>query len=572
MSVSSYTIHARIGNSLLAKADRLFRNDDRGVFVELLQNSRRAGATLVDVTVEEVAAELPQCIVTIHDNGAGIQDFAQLLVPGESGWSEGTKKAEDPAGMGFYSLCLSGVEVRSRNQYALISPEAFLGKADPVVEVRDHQVSGTRLRFSRSSSKETLIAALSHAAKFFPVETRLNGISLTTSDFLEGAIYREVIDGIEIGFARHFTHDWGQSTRDENWNFYGARLREEFETFPGMLLPGIMPALREHAEFTLYARFNVLETGRVKLQLPDRRAVIQDEFLRDFKKKARAAAYRCFKEQERHVLPFRAWREARELGIDLPEAASRLTTWIALARERDSSAQIFGDDNTVIVPDLSCVMLVDSDLANAHTLQGALHSTADVGYSLYREQAQFDGYSWYDALPRITNVEVLIDGEPAGTYMADGNRRPARIDLAVTVKQSGIVDRLLTLPAVIHVVDSDYNDISFVAVKNSPWDNDDLAGPFAVDDFLTYATFLCWDEGDTWDTQWDRHCSDVEDRVNEYFRGPRASLAALIYNRMAHEISHPAARLKVSQIKLTREPEHEHKWHIEFLDADGQLI
>jgi hypothetical protein len=42
MSVSSYTIHARIGSGLLAKADRLFRNDDRGVFVELLQNSRRA--------------------------------------------------------------------------------------------------------------------------------------------------------------------------------------------------------------------------------------------------------------------------------------------------------------------------------------------------------------------------------------------------------------------------------------------------------------------------------------------------------------------------------------------------
>jgi hypothetical protein len=474
--------------------------------------------------------------------------------------------------MGFYSLCLSGVEVWSGNQYANISPEAFLGKADPVVEVRDHQVSGTRLRFPRSSSKETLNAALIHATKFFPVETRLEGNSLTTSDFLEGAIYREVIDGIEIGFARHFTHDWGRCTREENWNFYGARLWEEFETFPGMLLPAILPDLREQDEFTLHARFNVLETGRIKLQLPDRRAVIQDEFLRDFKKKARAAAYRCFKEQGRHVLPFKAWMGARESGVDLPEATSRLTTWTALARETQSWEQIFGDDNTVIISDLNNVMLVESDLANVHTLQGALNSTADIGYSLYRERPQFEGYGWYDALPRITNVEVLIDGEPAETYMAEGNRRPAKIELAVTVKQSGIVDRLLTLPAVIHVVDSDYNDISFVAVKNSPWDNDELAGPFAVDDFLTYATFICWDEGDTWDTQWDRHCSEVEERVNRYFRGPRASLAALIYNKMGNEISHPAARLKVSQIKLTREPDHEHKWHIEFLDADGQLI
>jgi hypothetical protein len=208
MHTNNYSIRARIGDGLLAKADRLFRNDDRGVFVELLQNSRRAGATLVDVTIEEVAEELPHCIVTIHDNGAGIQDFAQLLIPGESGWSEGTKKTEDPAGMGFYALCLSGVEVSSGNQYVNIPPEAFLGKADSLVEVRDHAIPGTRLRFSRPSSKETLAAALSHAARFFPLETRLNGEVLTRGDFLEGALYREIIDGIEIGFASSFTHDW----------------------------------------------------------------------------------------------------------------------------------------------------------------------------------------------------------------------------------------------------------------------------------------------------------------------------------------------------------------------------
>jgi hypothetical protein len=571
MHTSCYTIHARIGDGLLAKADRLFRNDDRGVFVELLQNSRRAGATLVDITIEEVAAHPPQCIVTIHDNGAGIQDFAQLLIPGESGWSEGTKKTEDPAGMGFYSLCLSGVEVSSGNQYANISPEAFLGKADPLVEVRDHRVSGTRLRFSRPSSKQTLTAALSHASRFFPVETRLNGEALIRSDFLEGALYREVIDGIEVGFAPSFTHDWN-CCRDENWNFYGARIREEFETFPGILRPGILPNAREQDEFSLYARFNVRDTGRIKLQLPDRRAVIQSDFLCEFRKKARVAAYRCFREQGRHVLPFKAWREARELGVELPEATPVLTTWAGLSRDNDAVDQMFGDDVSAIISDLNYAILVDSDLVHVHTLQGALHSGAELGYSLYREQPRFEGYTWYDALPRITDVEVWIDGLSAERYMSEHKTRPVNIEVAVRIEQSGLGDRILTLPAVIHVADSEVNGISFVSVKQSPWDNDDLAGPFPVDEFLMYSTFIYRDDGDTWDTQWDRHRSEVDELVNEYFRGPRASLVALVYRELVREVSGPAARLNVSEIKLIREPNNEHKWKVELVGADGQPI
>src|SRR6202023_2452075 len=103
-----------------------------------------------------------------------IRNFEQLLTLGESGWNEGTKATEDPAGMGFYSLCLSGVEVYSGHQYAKISPEAFVGKEDAIVELRDLPVQGTRLRFSRPSSKERLSAALRSAALFYPLEIRLN--------------------------------------------------------------------------------------------------------------------------------------------------------------------------------------------------------------------------------------------------------------------------------------------------------------------------------------------------------------------------------------------------------------
>ena len=41
----------------LEKADRLFRNDDAGVWIELLQNARRASATRVNISFEESGAE-----------------------------------------------------------------------------------------------------------------------------------------------------------------------------------------------------------------------------------------------------------------------------------------------------------------------------------------------------------------------------------------------------------------------------------------------------------------------------------------------------------------------------------
>src|SRR5437016_1374463 len=149
MHQTSHTIHAKIGQGILNRADRLFRNDDEGTFVELLQNSRRAAATHIDISIEEIAPG--QCLVDIRDDGAGIGNFEQLLTLGESGWNEDTKAMEDPAGMGFYSLCLAGVEVFSGYQYVKISPEAFIGKEDATVETSDSYVRGTRLRFSRPS-------------------------------------------------------------------------------------------------------------------------------------------------------------------------------------------------------------------------------------------------------------------------------------------------------------------------------------------------------------------------------------------------------------------------------------
>ena len=48
----SNIIRGSVDSALLNKADRLFQNSDDGLWIELLQNARRAGAESVEITLE----------------------------------------------------------------------------------------------------------------------------------------------------------------------------------------------------------------------------------------------------------------------------------------------------------------------------------------------------------------------------------------------------------------------------------------------------------------------------------------------------------------------------------------
>lgn len=85
---------------------------------ELMQNARRAGATKVDIVIEEISNKIN---ITFTDDGCGIEDFANLMTVAQSGWNEETQKEDKPFGAGFLSalLCCSDGVVES-NGNALI--------------------------------------------------------------------------------------------------------------------------------------------------------------------------------------------------------------------------------------------------------------------------------------------------------------------------------------------------------------------------------------------------------------------------------------------------------------------
>ncbi|HET6843507.1 MAG TPA: ATP-binding protein [Candidatus Angelobacter sp.] len=538
-------ISGRVNAAILDKADRLFRNDDAGIWTELLQNARRAGATVLEISVEELTPASGPCRIVVHDNGRGIENFQSLLTLGSSEWEAETQVREDPAGMGFFSLCRSEVQVHSGNRSVWITPNIFMGKGEAHVTHDSEFIAGTRLSFVRESTKDALVTALKKVSEFCPLEVRLDGSTLPRHDFLDGAFYRETIDGIEVGFTTEFTWAWIRH-HDSNWNFYGARIEERFDSFTGLLRS-------DHplSPLSVFARFNVLETGRVKLQLPDRRAIIQDEFLAEFYRKARAAAYRAFQKHGAHVLPFRNWKEASELGVRLPEAVCLLETWCADPADQHSDPA-FESSETRLLSDASGLLIVERDLPDSHTLDGALHSGAVLEWNLYREEPKYKGYSWYDRLPRITSNRILLDEVPWEDWSAK-QERPASISVELTIEQEG-VSQLRRLPALIHVDTSEWHQLSFAAVRQSPWDNDDLRGPFDICEFLLTATFCASDDADSdsWETQRDYHKAEIERAVNWYFRSPRAVLTTLLGKALNWEARKLAEEMGIREIRFKR--------------------
>lgn len=75
--------------------------DRTKVIAELIQNSRRAGATTVEIRAEKV--EGAGVNLTFVDNGVGIENFNTLFTLSESGWNAHTASQEGCFGMGFFS-------------------------------------------------------------------------------------------------------------------------------------------------------------------------------------------------------------------------------------------------------------------------------------------------------------------------------------------------------------------------------------------------------------------------------------------------------------------------------------
>ena len=140
---------------------------------ELLQNARRAGAACIEIHYD---AETQ--VLSVHDDGCGLEDFQKLLSFHESGWDAATAAEERPFGVGF-SKCLYAATrcvVTSGDQRVDIDTEAALARALITVEQvpASEAINGTRVDLYGVDLPE-LGTRVEELCLGFPVAVLFNG-------------------------------------------------------------------------------------------------------------------------------------------------------------------------------------------------------------------------------------------------------------------------------------------------------------------------------------------------------------------------------------------------------------
>jgi hypothetical protein len=421
------TIHTSVGQSMISRVTRFYNNSAYDALIELLQNSRRAGTTRVDIDSFDLSG---RPVLIIRDNGSGIDDPAKLVTLGDSGWNGEIANREDPAGMGVFSLAGHRVEIRS------FSPVANQGWS--VVIAADAWESGTPLAIEPCSIdggteilidmpsgwSETLAAAVKKAATYYPLQVFFQGELCARSDFLAEASRVETWNGCRIGVFR------GRNYRSSP---------EEAVNFHGLTVACPMPSVSElGGDQCWHVRVDIVDAPALQLVLPARKEMVQNAALAELREAAEAAIYRTIAASGSHRLAHEQWLRADALGVILPEAAPWLSTW--LPRTADGDGIVLGE-RVAGVP----MVLVPNEEPHIEQCAGrVLCNALPLGGVLVREVTGFEGYSWYDALARVSALSFSVESD-TGNYAYSGDTplpdgiesgRVARILLDVAVKSS----------------------------------------------------------------------------------------------------------------------------------------
>ncbi len=402
-------IRARIHDSALQRVTRLWAATTIDTLVESFQNGRRAGATRVSVIVTDPAGEPSDnsaLTVTVTDDGIGIADPAVLLSLGETGWDGELAGREDAAGMGFASHARQGCRIASRSRSDSgkpgpgwrvdLTPAHFLGEEEATVVPEDggSWPHGTAVSFTASGDRDSIRRAVEAAARHYPLPVTLDGETVPRRAFLDGAVdaepWRGLVFGVFVGRSR------GCSEPDLN--------------FHGLTLPVRLPTVDPVTGQTWSIRAEVASCPELELVLPARKEAVETPFLNETREAARLAVYRAMASTEAPPrIAFEDWTRAREAGIELPIPSLQLRPWrpciadIDDWREAPALASVSND---------ALVMHVDPEPPESQALWRAAEH-GGMTPRLFEADRRLDGYGWYDALPRVTDVrtEIVTGGE-----------------------------------------------------------------------------------------------------------------------------------------------------------------
>ena len=544
-------ISARVDQRILQKADRFFTGTTQGRIIELLQNARRAGATYVEITNAEridVKGKPTTAIVSVRDNGSGIEDFAQLLNLGGSGWSEGTELSEDPAGIGFFSLAPATVTVESRGRKITIDKGGWQGIP---IDIEDGDVTeGTLVAFRGEPwTYETLFPY----ARFTGMTVAVDGRLIQPEPYLGkgghvvhvpelGVKLRIDRVGGEYSYRQHTTveaDDIGPDAvkivrREYIAGHTGGREPSAVLNFHGqtlMLSPEVDGRLPDTEQF--FVRVDLTgEPTPLRLMLPARTQMVNNEAYATLIDRIELECYRYLRGKP-HRLQYKNWVRATELGIELPEPEPQFTYGVWSGGEGMDIPEIPEDRELPF--DQCCVMPPaddeeipeDSDLyedaenAGSETVH-LFALLADVkGFCPVKIRYGYADYSWAKALPRVTTLKVTPGKELAREFVASEQIvgvDSLRVAIGLSDGRQFEADVPVAARSVGNDMTSNADNYVTLAAKDLPTDIFwDMAGGFC-------------DDSDTYSTQQD----EVEKSLMRLFRRMRGPYEAARVDLLEH--------------------------------------
>lgn len=459
-----------ISQDALARVSRFYNGGPADALAEILQNSRRGRATRVDIDLLDLAGH---SVLAIRDDGIGIDDPAVLLALGHSGWDDSVAQAEDPAGMGVFSLAGLRVEFRSYSQSAnsgwrvIIDGEAWSHQRPIAIEPFDHSC-GTEIHIDMPKAWESrgFERVVENVARYYPLRVFWQGSELDRADWLADAHYVEQWASGRIGVYRDRRR---QLSGEATINFHGLAV--------GATLPHVSEV--DGPLWTVL--YDVGPISPLDLVLPARKELVQTTSLDALKTACQAAIFRAIAAEPSHRLSYDDWRRAADLDITLPEADPSLNIWkppVADYRSRHRGSLLRGEP-MIVVDEL------EPDLAQSASL--AIGDGSILGGRLVHAGTRFTGYPWYDGLSRIIDMAFTVRRDKTVFRHSESDRHIG--------EPSGPADAILLEP-----VFSDARTVPPIAasilIMKEPYGCDDLSdasivlGPRANFDVAALARLL----------------------------------------------------------------------------------
>lgn len=497
---------------IIQQATALFNATITDIIIELLQNSRRGEAQTV--TISPITKNNQPWLV-IEDNGIGIFRDGVDITLGKSHWAETIQNREYPAGMGIFSLAQRECTIEANNHYIHLQPKHFIGE-ELVKILHTTYTGGTRISFQLHQHEiSNLKSQLASCCEYYPLpviwQDKQKQEQLPQQDFLEGAVYSEEWEGLQIALI-----SYGYSSV----NFYGLIIP--------LPLPSLSDCLINSDYEVLRIYINVVDAPKLRLTLPSRKEIVENEFYDQLESYCTGFLYRYLATLPQHYLSFAHYQNALQNKVVLSPAYPQLYQYYPSVLDEEYTEPYYSKFIALDTVENPLVIAFEETAAFEQVFYRCF-AKAHPDATLLAENKDMVGYQWYDNLPKITALSIQIN-YLEGTYPIQSvpseklTENPQSIDITITITSpEGIEKRTFAA------------DIAMW--QEEPWNEDLYCIDFFIPptsnitvnelmELMLHSFFRYYDESgnDTYETQKNVFQEEAEYKAISLLNNPKDSL------------------------------------------------